>query len=416
MVLSKHDDTFCLCPQESATRHTANILNMFTSFITTAPTYVCLFWAILLLMDYRNNSSNGKRILFWYMLTCSVLYFAHYCYFGHYLQLLAVTDCLYSFANLAVFPLFYIYVRKITTNRLSAKGVVLHLFPALVISLSNILLHCGLTREEQQQFFLCYMYNQGNCTSTTYQLLSFTHFAARVIFPIQVIVYLTSSLKSIRQFNRNVANHYSDIEQRNMSFLNLLLWLTIFASIGAMVASLLSRTFFSQNMLLLAVPSFLFSCVLFLIGYDGYRRSFSADVFEQELSGNALDEGAGEAMEAEDIAMTQEAASQLAERLLQLLKEEKLYLRPDLKISDITLKLQTNRNYLYYAINDSLHTSFAELVNSMRIEQAQEILKNHPQCNLYDLMTQSGYTSESTFFRNFKKITGKTPKQWAEDS
>ena len=102
-------------------------------------------------------------------------------------------------------------------------------------------------------------------------------------------------------------------------------------------------------------------------------------------------------MEAEDIAMTQEAASQLAERLLQLLKEEKLYLRPDLKISDITLKLQTNRNYLYYAINDRLHTSFAELVNSMRIEQAQEILKNHPQCNLYDLMTQSGYFLERAF-------------------
>ena len=389
---------------------------MFTSFITTAPTYVCLFWTILFLIDYRNNSSNGKRILFWYMLTCSVLYFAHYCYFGHYIQLLPVTDCLYSFANLAVFPLFYIYVRKITTNRLSAKSVILHLLPALVVSLSNILLHCGLTTEEQQQFFLCYMYNHGHCSSEIDQLLSLTHIAARIIFPIQVIVYLSISLKSIRQFNRNVANHYSDIEQRNMSFLNLLLWLTIFASIGAIVASLLSRAFFSQNMLLLAAPSFLFSWILFLIGYDGYQRSFSADIFEQELSDNALNDDSGEALSNGEIVMTQEAASQLAERLLQLLKEEKLYLRPVLKISDITLKLQTNRNYLYYAINDCLHTSFAELVNRMRIEQAKETLKDNPQSNLYELMTQSGYTSESTFFRNFKKITGKTPKQWVEEN
>ena len=382
---------------------------MFTSFITTAPTYVCLFWTILFLLDYRNNSGNGKRILFWYMLTCSVLYFAHYCYFFHCFHLLPITDSLYSFANLAVYPLFYIYVRKITTNKIAARSVVLHLLPAILLSFANFILYFRLDTHSQLQFILDFLYQLKQDAPETDKLLSITHISARIIFPIQVIGYLTYSLRHIQQFNRQVANHYSDIEQRNLSFLNLLLWLTICASVGSITVSLLSRAFFNQNMLFLAIPSFLFSCILFLIGYDGYRRSFSAEVFEQDLSLSESDP-----LEEEGITLSAEAANLLADRLLQLLKEEQLYLRPDLKISDVTKELQTNRNYLYYAINDCLHTSFAELVNRMRIEHAQDILRKEPQISLYELMTQSGYTSESTFFRNFKRITGKTPKQWAD--
>ena len=94
------------------------------------------------------------------------------------------------------------------------------------------------------------------------------------------------------------------------------------------------------------------------------------------------------------------------------MEQEQLYLMPDLKISDVTQKLQTNRNYMYYAINNHLQTSFVEIVNRMRIEHAQTLLKANPHCNTIELMLQCGYTSESSFFRNFKRVTGQTPKQW----
>lgn len=49
-----------------------------------------------------------KRIMFWFMLTATMLYFGYFCYFNQYVSVIPFTDTLYSFANLAVYP---IYVR-----------------------------------------------------------------------------------------------------------------------------------------------------------------------------------------------------------------------------------------------------------------------------------------------------------------
>ena len=56
--------------------------------------------------------------------------------------------------------------------------------------------------------------------------------------------------------------------------------------------------------------------------------------------------------------------------------------------------------------------SFPDYINSYRVKFAQRLLKSNPGRPLSGVAEESGFSSESSFFRNFKALTGKTPNQW----
>ena len=53
--------------------------------------FACLFWAVQFLMLYK-SASTDKRIMFWFMLTATFLYFAHVCYFERHYSVLSWSD------------------------------------------------------------------------------------------------------------------------------------------------------------------------------------------------------------------------------------------------------------------------------------------------------------------------------------
>ena len=96
------------------------------------------------------------------------------------------------------------------------------------------------------------------------------------------------------------------------------------------------------------------------------------------------------------------------------MKEEKLYLQPDLKLSDVALLLHTNRTYVYEAlksVDNEQALSFTDYVNQYRITYSIDLLKNnHEKESIEAIIFQSGFASKTNFYKNFKKFTGKTPK------
>ena len=91
------------------------------------------------------------------------------------------------------------------------------------------------------------------------------------------------------------------------------------------------------------------------------------------------------------------------------MSEEKLYLYPNLKVSDLAMRLNSNRNYVYNAINVEMGISFSDYINGQRIDYASQLLEAHPEMSINDVMIKSGFTSTSAFYRNFKKFKGITP-------
>ena len=104
--------------------------------------------------------------------------------------------------------------------------------------------------------------------------------------------------------------------------------------------------------------------------------------------------------------------SKLSESIQKLIEEERLYLQPNLKTDDLAKRLYTNKNYIYQAINVKMGLSFTKYINQKRIEYAAHLIEENPKALLTDVSNQSGFTSVSAFYRNFKAFKGCSPSAY----
>lgn len=111
------------------------------------------------------------------------------------------------------------------------------------------------------------------------------------------------------------------------------------------------------------------------------------------------------------VATDQDAPSMMA-RITALMEEEQLFRRPGLTLQDVAQALGTNTRYVSACINDGTGKSFPDYINGYRVRYAQELLKANPGRPLSGVAEEAGFSGESSFFRNFKALTGKTPNQW----
>lgn len=104
----------------------------------------------------------------------------------------------------------------------------------------------------------------------------------------------------------------------------------------------------------------------------------------------------------------------LMPRIIQLMETQRLYLNPDLKVSDVAAALGVHRNAVSASINAQKGCSFNQFMNEYRIGHAKQLLRKSPDVKISAISLESGFTTESTFFRVFKTATGMSPKEWAD--
>lgn len=109
---------------------------------------------------------------------------------------------------------------------------------------------------------------------------------------------------------------------------------------------------------------------------------------------------------------TASADKELMGRISDLMDREQLYLNDELKLSDVAVRLNTNTRYISKCINVCEGCSFSGLLNRYRVEHAKRLLCERPDMKSSSVATASGFTSDQTFFRAFRAITGMTPKEW----
>ena len=106
----------------------------------------------------------------------------------------------------------------------------------------------------------------------------------------------------------------------------------------------------------------------------------------------------------------------LMEQISTLIEEKELYRRKDLRITDLASELATNKTYISVLLNKLSGESFTSLITKHRIQYAQRLLREDPDMILDDVADQSGFSSRTTFFRNFKAVTGMTPQEWKREN
>lgn len=102
----------------------------------------------------------------------------------------------------------------------------------------------------------------------------------------------------------------------------------------------------------------------------------------------------------------------LLSRFQTLMVKEQLFLQPSLTLGDVADRLKTNKTYVSKLVNNTYNLGFPELLNTLRIDYAEQYIINHRSAKQDEIAAACGFLSASAFNSIFKKVTGVTPKVW----
>lgn len=348
------------------------------------PFMVCLVWTVIIAMDNRKGwVKRDRKPLLAFAFLCTVLYLGHAWHFNEGRETFNLIDGLYLTCNLAVYPQYYLYIRSLTRPEGIRPAHCLVLLPALLMLAGS--LYCLIT---------------GSGISV---LLFFSH----VIFPLTVLFTGYFGLKYLLSYDTGIRNLYADTESKTLEPFIWLIALFIATSVISVIVSFIGRDWFMAHNLL-SIPSIMFSILLFSLFYLGSRLDFSVEDVMRDIPLPDEKELA--------IPEPKDGNASVFKELEQVMSERELFRRPGLRITDVAEEIGTNRTYLSNAVNQLTKQSFSDYINSLRVRAAQEaLLKDGTGKTLSAVAEESGFSSEATFYRQFRRFTGSTPGEWLKE-
>lgn len=355
-------------------------------FFSTLPFLISLWWLVRFALAYK-QSDKAKRMMTWFMLATTLLYLCHAYYF--ICNLNVAVEGMWVLCSLSVYPLFYQYICQLTSEQAWDWHKSWILTPAL---LSAICIWLGAVEAGQMMH--------------------------KVLFAVQVLLVAYFGYRRLIAYDKAIQQVYADtnqIETRPLSYLLLCFVATSFCSA---IFNIIGKQHFHDSPWMVIIPSMLFSTMIFLLCLVVFKQEFVATTLCQELQDDSpvLASEPISVMEKEDedeTARTQAVFKKITPILNKLMEERQFYLRQDIKIGDLAREVGTCRTYLSNYLNKELGTTFSEYINRHRIDYAKQlIMERNRTMTLDQIASMSGFSSEVSFYRNFKKYAAMTPEEW----
>lgn len=380
---------------------------------TMLPLFVIFFWLMLFMMDGRGE--RAKRFLGVFLVVVLINYIAHWFYFNHNYEVYKILDSVWVFTSLSVYPLYYYYLRLLTIDvRIDYRwGWIL--LPAVLLSLFSAIQYLLMTPAESEQFVQEILYHNREMQSSyslpvRLQILRIHLF--KYIFAIEVLLTVYFGLRLINRFNEKVRTYYSNVQDKELRSIRILLLFLVFTSVSSLVSDLIGKDFFSEHPYLLAIPSITHSLALFGISYAGYRQSFTIRELIPEM--NAGNDNNNVISSGEEKGLSGWEYDQLHRKLEQLMQQEKIYLNPELRLNELASMLGTNRTYASRLIHNRGNLNFCDYVNDYRLQHAKKLLSKtaDERLPIEEVALRSGFSSNSTFYRVFTSKEGISPSRY----
>lgn len=110
--------------------------------------------------------------------------------------------------------------------------------------------------------------------------------------------------------------------------------------------------------------------------------------------------------------LNQEKLEMIFDQLSVRMQVHQSFLKKDLSLGSLARKLKTPPHHLTEVLSSVAGKSYHDYIAELRINHAIELMKHSPERSLEEIMDASGYNSNSTFNRQFKKITDKSPGEF----
>ena len=286
-------------------------------------------------------------------------------------------------------PLMYIYVKSLVYSDFSFKKLqVLHLVPFFILSiflLSEYHIHGVDTKRElleEKSFIPLFL------RSTTHYFLY-----------LQVFSYNMLSLITLEQFKRKIKNEVAAIEDIKFSWLKLILYGYVVASISNVVLRIPALEINPATGSFLILLAFLiFFTLLF------YKALINPDIFGRTDENSKY----------KTSSLSTHEAKQILERLEHEMQSNKPFLDPAITIKQLAKELAISDRILSQIINEYKQQNFYDFINYYRINFAKKLLINSEDAKktVLEILYEAGFNSKSAFNLAFKKGTGITPTQF----
>lgn len=308
-----------------------------------------------------------------------------------------------TFAFLQI-PVFYLYVLSVCYSdfKLTLKYI-LHVLPYLIVNLVLLPRFYAVDSASKIDFIV----NRQHMIE-----LQFTH----ILFHLQIVVYLIAVFRILRKTKKLYLENYAGAS------INSYNWLFQFTS----VLTFLYLIVFLKNIFKFSdypyisewIKIGIMVLVLFIVCWYLFKALNNPGLFRNvdsklKLVSDIISEEKKSGSPTEN----EETLSSEIIKLKKYMIEEKPFLNPSLTIQDISKDIEIPTRELSVLINHQLGQHFYDFVNTYRIENAMDILKDttKTKVTILEILYEVGFNSKSSFNTAFKKHTGTTPTYYRKN-
>lgn len=295
-------------------------------------------------------------------------------------------------------PTFYLYVFSVCYSDFKLKPK--HLIHGVTFLIANLILIPRFYAVDQESK-ISFLSKIGSRPE-----VQFNH----ILMHIQMLFYIVAAFMILRKARKIYLENYAGASMESLNWLfQFTVALSAFYFI-ALVKNIFKFTEYPNISAALKIGLLLFE--LFIIFWYLYKALNNPGLFRTidsklKLVQDIISEG----KKSEHIAINEREHNEELFKLRQYMMDEKPFLNPSLTIQDVSVAIEIPVRDLSLLINHKLDQHFYDFVNSYRIENAMDILKDNTKSKvtILEILYEVGFNSKSSFNTAFKKHTGNTP-------
>ena len=345
-------------------------------------------FAVALLLAFTRSNAVANRLLALLLLVFVLKLMPYVLGFAGYYDACPWLSFAPFNIGLAIGPLLYLHVRRLTADRLP-RGWAWHLLPG-ALQLGYYLAMFAQPLAVKDAWNDRVHRDWIDPAETFLGLLSFA-------------IYLWLALRAYRAYQQWLDAHLSNREEFRIVWLrNVLVAFALALPVWALYETLSYSIEFNYYQ---RFPLYVFFTLLvFYLGLEGWRHAgtrYPQPSTTQERADESRAEPSGRDWSAQGrewLARTAAAG---------------WWRDPALGLERLARHLGTNTAYLSRALNEGLGLSFNEAINRLRVaEVCRRLTSDAVEGELLDIAFAAGFSSKTSFNRIFKAHTGKTPSQF----
>lgn len=376
-------------------------MDKFHSLAIISPFFVTLFWLITISISSYQKRNHFKIPLLLFLFDSLIgLLISSSFYDGSY-NLFRRIYVPAVFFSLSMFPLFYLYIFSMTSERrLNSKDYFRHLLvPGINTLFALVFLYVFFNANERivwvEEHLTRKIQAEGKFLAAFYMDKIF-----RMIFLALAIVYYILTEKRIRRHRKALNNYFSNIEGADIQWFTIYRIVFLFTLIAAFLYFTADRWVNLEYRFLPAASHFLLAIFFWVVGYYGQKQAL---IFPLQLE--------DEPQPIENSKTISEfQMEELRLKLEKAMDKEKLFTHSEITLPQLSRHLGTNRTYLSKLFNTHYQSNFNVYINGKRIEHAVTLLDDLSRdININDLWSACGFNSISSFYRAFNTIEGMSP-------